>query len=169
MQVTTLSDDDRAELLTSAALEQIQASMQIVAQSITQAKAHEHLIKVANVRLDRAGIGLLFKLHRSADSSLRITDLAELLGVDAPTVTRKVQQLERLGYVARETDPSDRRVSRIALTKSGRVTLERVLKAHRDRLVRLFGEWTKDELSNFGTLLARFAGELRDEMETYRD
>jgi len=169
MQVTTLPDDGDEALLSSAALEQIQASMQVVAQSITQAKSHEHLIQDAKVRLDRAGVTLLFKLHRSADSSLRITDLAELLGVDAPTVTRKVQQLERLGFVARESDPTDRRASRIALTRSGRVTIERVLKAHRDRLARLFGEWTKDDLETFGALLARFAGALRDEMETYRD
>jgi DNA-binding MarR family transcriptional regulator len=168
MQVTTVPDDGRAPL-SGEALEQIQASMQIVTQSMIQAKSHEHLLKAANVRLDRAGIGLLFKLHRSADSSLRITDLAELLGVDAPTVTRKVQQLERLGYVARQADPTDRRASRIALTRSGRVTLERVLKAHRDLLVRAFGEWTKDEIATFGTLLSRFAGSLRDEMETYRD
>ena len=114
--------------------------MQAVARSLTQAKAHEQLLQAANVRLDRAGIVLMFKLHLSADSSYRITDLADLLGVDAPTVTRKVQQLERLGYVTREPDPTDRRASRIRLSATGRDVLERVMAAHRERLVHVFGD-----------------------------
>ena len=44
----------------------------------------------------------------------RVSDLAELLGVDTPTVTRKVQQLERLGYVAIEPDAEDKRAKRVS-------------------------------------------------------
>jgi len=151
------------------AIVQIQESLQIMSQSMNQVRAHESLLQAAGVRLDKAGIALLFKLHLHEASSLRVTDLAELLGVDPPTVTRKVQQLERLGFVTREADHEDRRASRIELTGAGRDTLERVLNAHRDLLARLFEEWTEKDLAAFATMLERFAGSIRSEMEKNRD
>jgi len=42
----------------------------------------------AGVRLDRAGSALLYKLYVYGDA-LRVTDLADFAGVDAPTVTAK--------------------------------------------------------------------------------
>ena len=72
--------------------------------SITQVRVHERLLRLAGVRLDRAGATLLFKLFAKGES-LRVTDLAEMLGVDTPTVTRKVQQLERDGMVVRQSRP----------------------------------------------------------------
>ena len=85
-------------------------ALQTVARAITQVRLHERLLRRAGVRLDRAGVTLLFKLAAKEDS-LRVTDLAELLGVDPPTVTRKVQQLERDGMVVRQPDSDDRRAS----------------------------------------------------------
>ncbi|NNN02116.1 MAG: MarR family transcriptional regulator, partial [Acidimicrobiaceae bacterium] len=102
-------------------------------QSTNQIRVHEELLRAAGVRLDRAGAALLYKLRLYADTPLRVTSLAALLGVDAPTVTRKVQQLERLGYVAREPDPDDGRASLIRLTTSGQETVDRILAAHRER------------------------------------
>jgi len=151
------------------AIVRIQESLQIMSQSMNQVRAHEILLQEAGVRLDKAGVALLFKLHLHEESSLRVTDLAELLGVDPPTVTRKVQQLERLGFVIREADPEDRRATRIQLTSDGRDTLERVLVAHRDRLARWFEEWNENDVAAFATMLERFAGAVRSEMEKNRD
>lgn len=148
---------------------QIQQSLQIMSQSLNQVRAHESLLQAAGVRLDKAGVALLFKLHLHEESSLRVTDLAELLGVDPPTVTRKVQQLERLGFVTREADHDDRRANRIQLTSNGRETLERVLGAHRELLARMFEEWSEQDLSAFAAMLERFAGSIRSEMEKNRD
>jgi DNA-binding MarR family transcriptional regulator len=94
-----------------------------------------------------------------------VTSLAGLLGVDTPTVTRKVQQLERLGYVAREPDPDDGRASLIRLTDSGLDVLDRVLGAHRERLVRLFATWSETDVKLFATLLERFAESLHTDTE----
>jgi DNA-binding MarR family transcriptional regulator len=87
-----------------SAVDQIQASLQIVARSITQVRVHERLLQSAGVRLDRAGAAALYKLHVHGDA-IRVTTLAEMLDVDAPTVTRKIQQLERDGLVVRHADP----------------------------------------------------------------
>ena len=108
---------------------------------------------------------MLYKLRLYADTPFRVTSLATLLGVDAPTVTRKVQQLERLGYVARDPDPDDGRASLIRLTHSGQDTVDRILAAHRDRLTRLFDGWDDDDVRLFGALLAKFSESIRRDSE----
>ena len=143
-------------------------ALQTVARSITQVRLHERLLGMAGVRLDRAGATLLFKLS-AAGESLRVTDLAEMLGVDTPTVTRKVQQLERDGMVVRQTDPDDRRASRIRLTAAGRRTIERVRRARRAWLEQLLHEWNDDDLSALAALLSRFAEDLEHDLDDGRD
>jgi DNA-binding MarR family transcriptional regulator len=111
---------------------------------------------------------LLFKLFAKGES-LRVTDLAELLGVDTPTVTLKVQQLERGGLVVRQSDPDDGRASRIRLTPAGRRTIERVRRARRAWLERLLQGWDDDDLSDLADLLGRFAEDLDRDMDEVRD
>jgi DNA-binding MarR family transcriptional regulator len=149
-------------------VDRIQAALQIVAGSITQARAHERLLRTAGVRLDRAGSSLLYQLYVGGDS-LRVTDLAELLGVDTPTVTRKIQQLEREQLVSRHADPDDRRATRIDLTPAGKRTLERVLKARREWFDRLVDGWDDDELTAFASLLGRFSSAMQHDIEDARD
>jgi DNA-binding MarR family transcriptional regulator len=150
-------------------LDRIASSLQVLSRFFSQARAHEHLLQAAGVRIDRAGVALLYKLHIQPSESFRVSELAELLGIDAPAVTRKVQQLERLGYVSREPDTDDKRATRIRLTSAGGETLEQVLRAHKQRLTRLFDDWTGAELQDFSALMGKFAEALTEEMEKYRD
>ncbi len=160
--ITTSSPDPSTAI---DVFDQIQSGLKSVAQSANQARVHEELLRVAGVRIDRAGVALLYKLRSHDDTPSRVTSLAGLLGVDTPTVTRKVQQLERLGYVAREPDPDDGRASLIRLTDSGLDVLDRVLGAHRERLVRLFATWSETDVKLFATLLERFAESLHTDTE----
>ena len=149
-------------------MDRFNEALQNVARSITQVRLHERLLRLAGVRLDRAGATLLFKLS-TKDDPLRITDLAEMLGVDTPTVTRKVQQLERDGLVVRQTDPDDRRASRIRLTPPGRRTIERVRRARRAWLQQLLQEWNDEDLSALADLLTHFAEDLERDLDEARD
>ncbi len=156
-----------ASSVADLAVDQIQASLQVIARSISQVRVHERLLQSAGVRLDRAGAAALYKLHVHGDA-IRVTVLAEMLGVDAPTVTRKIQQLERDGLVVRHADPDDGRASRIRLTTAGRRTLERVLKARRAWLEQLLDGWEGDDLARFGALLGRFSASLERDLEDAR-
>jgi DNA-binding MarR family transcriptional regulator len=49
----------------------------------------------------------------------RITDLAVMEGVTQPSMTVLVRVLERLGWVERRGDPTDRRVALVAITEAG--------------------------------------------------
>lgn len=76
-------------------------------------------------------------------------ELAGLLGCDKTNVTGMVDRLARRGFVARETDPDDRRITRAVLTEQGAAIREdfrsalaaelgaRVPRANRARLVAL--------------------------------
>jgi DNA-binding MarR family transcriptional regulator len=50
---------------------------------------------------------------------LRLSDLAQLEGVSAPTMTRTVAELEARGYVVRSPDPVDGRAVLIAAADAG--------------------------------------------------
>jgi DNA-binding MarR family transcriptional regulator len=54
---------------------------------------------------------------------LRLNDLADRMGVSAPTASRSVDALHELDLVDRVPDPSDRRALRIDLTPAGKKLL----------------------------------------------
>ena len=166
-QVTTTGRGDDRLKLDDGSVNQIQAAFGIVARSMGQVRVHERLLQTAGVRLDRAGAALLHMLQVRGDS-VRVTGLADLLGVDTPTVTRKIQQLERGGLVARHADADDHRATRIRLTPAGRRTLERVSSARRAWFERLLEGWDDVDLAAFASMLGRFADSLERDLEDAR-
>ena len=69
---------------------------------------------------------LLNHLARAPETRLRRIDLAERLGLSASGVTRSLLPLEKIGLVARESDPRDARVGFAVVTPVG---LELVINA----------------------------------------
>jgi DNA-binding MarR family transcriptional regulator len=120
---------------------------------------HEFLLAEARVDADQAGLAVLYVLHVEG-ASLRLTDLAEQLRVDAPAVTRKAQQLERAGLVSRTRDQEDARATRLQLTAQGRRTISRFLVARRAWLTRLLAGWPAAEQIEFARLLRQFTSDI---------
>jgi DNA-binding MarR family transcriptional regulator len=146
------------------AADQTLVALSTIVQAVNQVRLHERLLEAAGVRVDRTGASLLLKLERAGEP-LRVTDLAERLGVDTPTVTRKVQQLERLGLVARDADRDDRRAQRLQLTDEGRETIERLGDAKRRWLDSLLAGWSREDRATFATLLGAFADRLESTLD----
>jgi DNA-binding MarR family transcriptional regulator len=82
-------------------------------------------------RLRRQGGGDLTPSQASALSSvdrlgpMTLGELSAAEGVRPPTLTKIVAALEEQGLVARQTDPRDRRVARVAATPAGAALLAR--------------------------------------------
>jgi DNA-binding MarR family transcriptional regulator len=163
MPQATISEQSVADQDDS--VDRILLGLSAIAQVVHQAKLHERILGAAGLRLDRAGATLIAKLGNCDTGSLRVTELADRLGVDTPTVTRKVQQLERLGLVARTDDPEDRRAHRIRLTAAGRRTVARLTAARRGWVGTLLEEWPPDDVKRFASLLGRFTDRLHVELE----
>jgi len=70
-------------------------------------------------------LAALAALARYPDG-VRQGDLAELMNVSAPSMTRLVEILEEAGWVERRRDPADQRCLLLVLSPLGRKTIETV-------------------------------------------
>ena len=68
-------------------------------------------------------LAALAALTRHPDG-LRQGDLAELMNVSAPSMTRLVEILCKAGWIERARDPEDQRALRLVLSEQGRSTLD---------------------------------------------
>jgi MarR family transcriptional regulator, organic hydroperoxide resistance regulator len=71
----------------------------------------------ANVRVTFVQAGILFLLKQSNGRTM--SDLSQLIGVDNSTLTGLVDRLEKVGFVARQASPTDRRSLLIQVTPEG--------------------------------------------------
>ena len=104
---------------------------------------------------------MMFVLHQvQANGSLRVSELAGCMGLDASTASRHVRHLEDGGYLARTGDPGDRRASRIRLTPKGRAALARAMRARAAVVDRAIADWPAGDRATLTTLLTRLADSL---------
>jgi DNA-binding MarR family transcriptional regulator len=104
---------------------------------------------------------MMFVLHQvQANGSLRVSELAGCMGLDASTASRHVRHLEDGGYLARTGDPGDRRASRVRLTPKGRAALTRAMRARAVVVDRAIADWPDQDRVTLTTLLIRLADSL---------
>jgi len=80
-------------------------------------------------KLHRSGHPLVRPSHSAVFSNLglgagRVTELAEQAQVTQQAMGKILKELERIGYIARDIDGSDRRAKKIRLTERGRQLVE---------------------------------------------
>ncbi|MPY66313.1 MarR family transcriptional regulator [Deinococcus sp. SDU3-2] len=108
--------------------------------------------------LTPSAFDVLATLRRSAPpEGLTLGDLGTLMAVTPPAVTKRVDGLERRGWVARLPDPRDRRTIRAALTPEGRAAVDALLEAHVTHEEALLRNLTPDERATLRELLLRIA------------
>lgn len=103
--------------------------------------------------LDAAAYVLLATVTEAGP--LRANDLAELFGVDKSSISRQVGRLERLGFLERRVDHTDRRAQLLAATPKGRRRLSAASKARRKRFRARLDGWNAAEVSDLARLLGR--------------
>jgi DNA-binding MarR family transcriptional regulator len=146
-------------------LESIGQGLVSVARLLSQGRIFEQILRQAKVDVGRADVALLHSLSAAGDC-VRLGDLADRLGVDAPTVTRRVQQLEGRQLLRRASDPRDKRASLVHLTPIGGRIISRVLGAKRIWLERVLDTWNDRDRREFGRLLARFVTDVGADLES---
>ncbi|MGC9396364.1 MAG: MarR family winged helix-turn-helix transcriptional regulator [Anaerolineae bacterium] len=88
------------------------------------------------------------------------TELAGRLHIQASTVTKMVQRMEKAGFVERRDDPADQRVSRVYLTPAGYAIREDVNRVWRQLEDDTFAGFTLEEQ----VLLRRFFLQMRENL-----
>ena len=101
---------------------------------------------------------VLMHLSEAPDRRLRMSDLAERLALSAGRITRMVDQLNELRYVAKVSSPDDGRSMLAVLQDQGFAALERAY-PHLLASVRrhVFDHITADEARAIGPVLHRLA------------
>lgn len=98
--------------------------------------------------------------HLWRRDGLTPSELADLLGVEPPTVTNMLSRMERSGLLERCRDPRDARCTRVHLTEKGRELREPVERRWEEVQERAFAGITAEEEALLRGLLVRVHGNL---------
>lgn len=90
----------------------------------------------------------------------QVGEIAELLGVTSPAVSKNIDKLEGMGLVIRRHSAGDRRVTLLSASSKGRALVERYEKLKAERLGPVLAEFDAEELTLLGELMSRFSSRL---------
>ena len=85
----------------------------------------------------------------------KIKTLAKGRGISPPTATGLIDRLVRAGYVKRDSDPQDRRVVMVSLTKKGENVVKGFLTTVRNRWKNILIHLTKKEQHQYLIILRK--------------
>jgi DNA-binding MarR family transcriptional regulator len=143
-----------------ADLEKLETAMRLYIQTIKRPQQWANITAQAGVNLDRPAAYILHTLMLPRPQGWRVQDLAAQLGIEAPSVTRKTQELEAAGYLQRTRNPLDKRAIGLRLTPRGRTVTTRLWKIQRQGIARVLEQWPASERRQFVELFQRFSTDL---------
>ena len=108
-----------------------------------------------------ARFDFLAQLHRHRDG-LRMSALSKYLMVTGGNVTGLTDELEKEGLVERFAQPDDRRSFRVALTRKGSRTFEKIAAVHEGWVVEIFAGIGAGQKTQLLDLLGRLRVQLAD-------
>lgn len=118
----------------------------------------EHIARQVHPDLDPAAYPLLVSIAR--EPGVRASELAEHIGVGRGTMSRQLGRLERLGLIARSTDPADSRGQPIRLTPTGQQRVAAARQARSAYLRTVLAGWDPPGREALADLLGRLNQDL---------
>jgi DNA-binding MarR family transcriptional regulator len=119
---------------------------------------HARVVEESDLPFEVAGSFVLGRL--AVLGPVRLTQLAQELGLDPSSVSRQVSSLERHGLVTKEKDESDLRAQRLVLTEQGHAAVVALREGRARELERLLPGWSERELDDLTTALSRLHHDL---------
>lgn len=135
-------------------LDQFEDALHQLMRTLSRPRVWELIQREAQVSIDRPSVHLLITLACNTNTC-KLTELAALLGIEAPSVTRTVRRLEQDSLVTKTTDPNDRRATYLQITPQGKEVIARIRSAKRKRLKRLLVDWSEKDRALLTTMLQR--------------
>lgn len=81
--------------------------------------------------------------------------IQERILIASSSTTYVIDQLMKKGYVVRQTNPNDRRVTDVAITSDGKKLMTKIFPMHAQRIDQIFSKISTDELHTLQQLLKR--------------
>src|SRR5471032_3049644 len=108
---------------------------------------------------------LMSQLERHPEG-LKMNELSRRMMVSGGNVTGITDQLEKEGFVVRDTDPNDRRSFAVRLTAHGRESFDRMARAHEQWVVELFGGLPLADKARMHQKLGKLKQHLRERTDS---
>ncbi|HKU09780.1 MarR family winged helix-turn-helix transcriptional regulator [Sinomonas sp.] len=119
-----------------------------------RARAVSHAIsRSLHPEVEPGAYGLLMLLQR--EGPMRVTEIAALIGIGKPSVSRQVALLEQLGLVTKADDPDDRRAQRVALSPAGVAEVQELRSRRLSFFREALGSWDLTDLSQLAGYFSR--------------
>jgi DNA-binding MarR family transcriptional regulator len=141
---------------------EVEAALSDLVRLFNRPAVQRRLMAQAGVAIEVGAYWALGRIGRIGPC--RLSELAASLGVDASTITHRVQALEQSGYVERLADPADGRAAVVHLSPEGSAALLRLRATRRALFERLVASWDDGERRRFTAALERIAEALTQEI-----
>ena len=103
-------------------------------------------------------LAAMFVLKSVADNpGVRVSELADLVALDASTLSRLTRNLEQLGYLTRSPDPRDGRAARWHISDRGDAEMRHALHLRAAMIAQVLEGWPATARARFAELSERFA------------
>lgn len=129
--------------------DRVNEAMRVIARDFMRHQPSEFY----KVKLTIPQLAILDLLNKSGE--LNMSDMARSMNVTTAAMTGIVERLVRDGYVARASDPDDRRVIKIKLTAKGNSTVKTIARQRKEMIVRIFGNLSQREREEYLRILTR--------------
>ena len=132
-------------------------------QRVSKVLSHEMEATFAKQGLNGPSFDVLATLLRSgAPHALSPNELLETMMITSGTLTNRIDQLEKSGFVTRAGNERDKRSVIVSLTQKGLAVIDRAVTAHVETQTCLTAGLTPAELMSLSQLLRRFLSTLPD-------
>jgi DNA-binding MarR family transcriptional regulator len=138
----------------------IEAFLVRIARRASDPRVVRRLNERAGVDFDRSSWTLLLRI--SEHEPVRLSVVADVIGIDTSTASRQVSPLIAAGMVRRAPDPADGRALLHELTDAGRMVLGRMTTAWRSWVEEILESFDSSEREELASLLERLAAAIDD-------
>ncbi len=123
---------------------------------ITRATTKSGEAYTSTFDLTPARVAVISALYRHPDMRLTVGEIATMLHVSSTNISRRLDGLERDGWVQRDRNPDDGRSIYISLTPQGLHRAEQVMPALYRRVSHVWSVYSEDEKRLLLDYLSRF-------------
>jgi DNA-binding MarR family transcriptional regulator len=147
--------------LTSEELAKLESALTAFIRIVKKPGYWEEFQRFADVTIDRPSAAILHVLYKQ---DCQFQSLVNQLGLEAPSISRKVHELENRGLIERKPN-EDQRVHELRLSPKAKEIVERLIEAKRSIMSQVLANWSKDERQLLVNTLQRLAQDLSEHFE----
>jgi DNA-binding MarR family transcriptional regulator len=118
-----------------------------------RARIYEDMLRGAGVDMDKALYPVLSAA--AAIGPARVSQIAELIGLNPTTASRHLASLGEMGLISRSSSDLDGRAAAVELTGAGRSAVRKLRTARRRLFAELLDDFDDEDLERFGGDLAK--------------